>query len=452
MKKIFFFILLPLLLAACGSNNNSADNKNPDDNSFYDAAFTKVPAPPDVIMYEANERVFAATASLNAIASRLDNIKALGVNVLWLMPVNEQGKERAMGSPYCIKDYTKVEPEYGTLDNLRNLVKQAHSRDMAVIIDWVANHTSWDNEWIKNKSWYTQDAQGNIVPPEGTGWNDVADLNYDNADMRKAMIEAMKYWIYEANIDGFRCDAADMIPADFWKQAIDELRKFEGRTILLLAEGNRTDHYASGFDMDYGWDFYDKIKKLYKGQATIANLYASHENEYAHIPAGKEKLRFTTNHDESAWDATPIVLFGGEQGSLSAFVLAATLGGSPLLYSTQEIGVASTVPFFTPTAINWNMNPAFLAEYEKIMSIYNASEVLKKGRLQTFDATDVACFYRLYQTHGALAAVNVRNQAVTFNVPAQFVGQSFTDAFDHTTLTLPATITMDPYQYYIWTR
>jgi glycosidase len=453
MKKITFFILWCVLLSACGNNRDNANsNTNTDDTQFYDAAFTNVPAPPDVVMYEANERVFAATASLNAITRRLDDIKALGVNVLWLMPVNEQGKQNAIGSPYCVKDYTKVEPEYGTLDDLRNLVKQAHSRDMAVIIDWVANHTSWDNEWIKNKSWYTQDAQGNIVSPEGTGWNDVADLNYASTEMRKAMIEAMKYWVYEANIDGFRCDAADMIPADFWKQAIDELRKFEGRTLLMLAEGARTDHYASGFDMDYGWDFYAKIKTLYAGQSSLATLYASHENEYALIPAGKEKLRFTTNHDESAWDATPIVLFGGEQGSLSAFILTATLGGSPLLYSTQEIGVASLIPFFTPTTVNWNMNPEFHAKYKKIIEVYSASEALKKGRLQTFDVADVACFYRLYQTYGALVAVNVRNHAVTFSLPAQFVGQSFTNVFDNTTVALPAIIAMEPYQYCIWTR
>ncbi|MDR0667486.1 MAG: alpha-amylase [Prevotellaceae bacterium] len=453
MKKITFFILCYALCAACGNGTpNGTDNQRPPDRPFYDAAFTNVPAPSDVVMYEANERVFAATASLNAIARRLDDLKALGVNVLWLMPINEQGTLNAIGSPYCVKDYTKVEPEYGTLDDLRKLVKQAHSRDMAVIIDWVANHTAWDNEWIQNKSWYTQDAQGRIVSPEGTGWNDVADLDYAHPEMREAMIEAMKYWIYEANIDGFRCDAADMIPADFWKQAIDELRQFEGRTLLMLAEGARTDHYTAGFDMDYGWDFYDKIKKVYNGQAAIANLYASHENEYAHIPAGKEKLRFITNHDESAWDATPIALFGGEQGSLSAFVLTVALGGSPLLYSTQETGVATTVPFFTPTAINWNMNPELLAEYKKIMAVYSASEALRRGRLQTFDADDVACFYRLYETHGALVAVNVRNRAVSFSVPAQFVGQSFTNAFDNTAAALPATVTMEPYQYTIWIK
>ena len=368
------------------------------------------------------------------------------------MPVNEQGRQNAIGSPYCVKDYTKVEPEYGTLDDLRSLVKQAHSRDMAVIIDWVANHTSWDNEWIQNKSWYTQDAQGNIVPPEGTGWNDVADLNYDNADMRKAMIEVMKYWVHEANIDGFRCDAADMVPADFWKQAIDELRKFEGRTLLMLAEGNRTDHYASGFDMDYAWNFYTRLEQVYKGTNSISALYSTHDNEYNNVPEGKEKLRFTTNHDYSAYDGTPVTLLGGLNGSLSAFVLTATLGGSPLLYSTQEIGREALVPFFTPMAINWNINPELLAEYKKIMSIYGMSEALRRGRLQTFAHADVACFYRLYQTSGALVAVNVRNRAVTFNLPTQFAGQSFTNAFDGTTAALPATVAMEPYQYNIWIK
>ncbi|MDR2814656.1 MAG: alpha-glucosidase C-terminal domain-containing protein [Prevotellaceae bacterium] len=465
MKKVIFFTICCVLLSTCGNskngaiiddgiNNNIEDNGNSDSNQFYDVAFTNVPTPPDVVMYEANERVFAANASFNAITNRLDEIKALGVNVLWLMPVNEQGAKNSIGSPYCVKNYTKVQPEYGTLESLRTLVKQAHSCGMAVIIDWVANHTSWDNGWIENKSWYTQDAAGNIISPAGAGWNDVADLNFDNADMRKAMIAAMKYWVYEANIDGFRCDAADMVPSDFWKQAIDSLRKFEGRTLLMLAEGNTGNHYASGFDMDYAWNFYTSITKLYAGQGSIANLYTTHTNEYKNIPAGKEKLRFTTNHDYSSEPGgSPITLYGGQQGSLSAFVLAATLGGSPLIYSTQEIGASSPVTFFSPTAIDWSMNPEFLAEYKKIMSIYVASEALRKGALQTYSHNDVACFYRLYQqTDGALVAVNVRNQAVTFNLPAQFVGQAFTNAFDGTTVELPASIEMQPYQYFIWTR
>jgi glycosidase len=447
MKQYRFIciVLLAVLLASCGNNGNKPAT---DSKSFYDVAFANVPAPSEVVMYEANERVFASQASFNAIAQRLDEIKALGVNVLWLMPINERGKLKAIGSPYCVKDYKKVEPEYGTLDDLRNLVKQSHQRDMAVIIDWIANHTSWDNEWISDKTWYTQDNQGNIISPEGTGWADVADLNYDNKDMREAVIDAMKYWIYETNIDGFRCDAADFIPADFWVQAIAELRKFEGRTLLMLAEGNRADHYASGFDMDYGWDFYAKLKQVYKGETSIANLYASHENEYKTIPTGKEKLRFTTNHDESA-AATPVVLFGGVQGSLSALVLTVSLGGSPLLYSTQEVSIANTVPFFTPTYINWSLNPEVLAAYKKIMAVYTSSEALKQGRLQTFSGTDVACFYRLYQSQCVLVAVNVRNHTTTFTVPTQFVGQSFTNAFDGTSIVLPASITMEPYAYYV---
>ena len=189
----YIILLFSLFFLSC----NEKEVKNGDKNQyeFYGEPFSGVPENVDIIMYEANQRIFASKNSLNAITARLDEIKALSVNVLWLMPINEQGVERGIGSPYSVKNYKAVEPEYGTLDDLRNLVKKSHEKGMAVIIDWVANHTSWDNEWISNKSWYTQDALGNIVSPPGTNWYDVADLNFENEDMQKAMIEAMKYWI-----------------------------------------------------------------------------------------------------------------------------------------------------------------------------------------------------------------------------------------------------------------
>ena len=217
----------------------------------------------EVIMYEANLKVFARTGAFNAISSRLDEIKALGINVLWLMPVYEEGVKDAIGSPYCVKDYKKVNEAYGTLEELKALVKKAHEKDMRVILDWVANHTSWDNAWIQNKSWYTQDAGGNIVSPEGMGWTDVADLDYSNTEMREAMLDAMKYWITEADVDGFRCDHAEGVPDDFWAQAINELKALKGAGLLMLAEGSKSSLYTAGFDIVYGWEFASKLGDVF---------------------------------------------------------------------------------------------------------------------------------------------------------------------------------------------
>ena len=166
-------------------------------------------------MYEVNMQTYTP-ANFQGVAARLDSIKALGVNVIWLMPTYPIGVLKAVGSPYAVKDYKGVNTNFGTLDDLRSLVAQAHSRNMAVVLDWVADHTSWDNAWISNKSWYKQDASGNIIIPPGTNYQDVAALNYNSTAMRSAMIKAMKYWVLTANVDGYRCDYADAVPADFW--------------------------------------------------------------------------------------------------------------------------------------------------------------------------------------------------------------------------------------------
>ena len=177
----------------------------------------EVPAPEDVMMYQVNPRVFAPEKSFNAVAQHLDSIKALGTNVVWFMPIYPVGQIKTVNSPYCISDYKGVNPEFGTLEEFKNVVSLCHEKGMSVIVDWVANHTSWDNKWIEsNPEWYTHE-DGQIVPPI-KDWADVADLNFDNPEMRLAMIDAMKFWVTEVGIDGFRCDAADFVPFDFWKQ------------------------------------------------------------------------------------------------------------------------------------------------------------------------------------------------------------------------------------------
>ncbi|MBR5101645.1 MAG: alpha-amylase, partial [Muribaculaceae bacterium] len=264
MKKLLFLAVITLLLStACKPKQENQNNGG-------NAAEFVMPAPADIAMYQVNPRVFAPQNSLNAVAARIDSIKALGVNVIWVMPIYPIGEEKSKNSPYSIKDYKAVAPEFGTIDDFKNLVKVCHEHGMGIILDWVANHTAWDNVWMKDhKDWYTQDKKGNVIYPEGTDWTDVADLNYDNKDMRAAMIDAMKFWVTEVGVDGFRCDVADAVPADFWKDAISQLREAAGsRNIVMLAEGNKKETFTTGgFDMNYAWDFKDALIKVFKGES-----------------------------------------------------------------------------------------------------------------------------------------------------------------------------------------
>nr|WP_321452720.1 alpha-amylase family glycosyl hydrolase [uncultured Carboxylicivirga sp.] len=453
MKKILILagLLMTLsLFEACSSNDTPTPDEPQINEEFYDEPFGKVPSINNIVMYEANERVFASDNSFNAITDRLDEIKSLGVNVLWLMPINEQGVENAIGSPYCIKNYIAPEPEYGTLDELRELVKQAHNKEIAVILDWVANHTSWDSEWVKNhKDWYTQDDEGNIIPPVGTNWSDVADLNYNNHEMRTEMISSMKYWVREANVDGFRCDAADWIPAGFWRDAIYELKNMqEGRTVLMLAEGTDPVNLQAGFDMDYGWNFCDALEGLYAGTKSISDIYTSHQFEYDQIPEGKQKLRFTTNHDRAS-ENSPITKYNSQQGALSAYVISTTLGGIPLMYSSQEVGYSSTINFFNFVNVGWKNNQDINQSYQKIMAIYTSSEAFKTGALETFTNDNVMCFTRSSDEENILVIVNVKNTDISFTVPDVFVSDTRMNLMNDAAITIGKTITLSPYEFLI---
>jgi glycosidase len=245
-SKLLFFIIL-CAISSCSKNDNSTTQTS--------SVNFQVPATEDIVMYEINPSAFSTSKNLQGITNRLSEIKALGVNTIWIMPIYPVGSLKSFGSPYCVKDYTAVNPNFGSLADLKNLVTKAHEKNIVVLLDWVANHTSWDNAWISNYGWYSQDNTGQIISPAGTGWNDVADLNYNNTAMRQAMIDAMKYWVINADIDGYRCDAADFVPYDFWQQANTSLNAIPGKKLIMLAEGSRSDHFSAGFQMNFSWDY-----------------------------------------------------------------------------------------------------------------------------------------------------------------------------------------------------
>jgi len=407
----------------------------------YGTPFNGVPATEDVIMYEVNLRAFSPGGDLAGVEARLDSIQSLGINVIWLMPIHPIGAINSVNSPYSVANYKEVGEEYGTLDDLRSLVQAAHERGIAVILDWVANHTAWDNPWMSRPEWYTQ-VNGEVVHPPGTGWLDVADLNFSNQDMQTAMISALKFWILAANADGYRCDAADYVPYSFWKRALDTLSNMPGRDVMLLAEGQRSDHFTAGFQMNYSWSFYGRVKDAFNGGSAVT-LMSTSQSELSGVPATKQKLRFTTNHDESAWDATPVELFGSIDAAFAASVLATTIGGVPLIYGSQEVGRATPLPFFWNTPINWNENPDLLARYRKLLNTYSQSEALKTEALTDGSDEHVVAFRKDAGAESAVVLVNLRETTQTYSVPVEWQGSIWQNALDNQTDTLYNTLDLE---------
>lgn len=453
-KKIMNLIVM-LLLITLGSCNNTPvvippePNPTPNqDPAQYGTPFAGVPDARDAVIYQVNMRSFSSTHNFQGVIARLDSIKNLGVNIIYLMPIYPVGTLKSVNSPYCVKDYKAVNSEFGTMDDLRTLIDGAHNRGMSVILDWVANHTSWDNAWMSNPSWYVQNAGGVIQSP--SGWTDVAQLNFQNSDMRKAMIKAMKYWVYSANCDGFRCDYADGPPADFWKQAIDTLRNIKTHSLLMLAESNKSSLFSAGFNYTFGFNFYGQMKTIFSANQPVTNLDNINSQEYTGANDGNMVVRYTTNHDVNSSDGTPLDLFGGRTGSMAAFVVAAYMKGVPMIYNGQEVGTPYRLVFpFTSSVIDWTLNPMIVAEYKKIIAFRNSSTAIRRGTLVSYSSSDVCTFTKTSGTQTVLVFSNLRNSTINFTLPAALINTVWTDAFSANSVTLNTQLTLSPYSYLV---
>jgi glycosidase len=416
----------------------------------YGVPFANVPDRQDATIYQVNIRAFSSQGNLQGVIARLDSIKALGANVIYLMPIHPIGSVNSINSPYSIRDFRSVNPEFGSLADLRALVDGAHSRNMSVIMDWVANHTSWDNPWISaHRDWYLQGPTGNILSPPGTGWNDVAQLNFSNAAMRQEMIKNMKYWVYTANVDGFRCDYADGPPDDFWRQAVDSLRKITTHKLLLLAEGSRTTLYTAGFDFIFGFNFYGQLKNVFNGQSPTS-LDQLNSSEYVNATAGQQVVRYITNHDVNSSDGTPQELYGGIRGSIAAFVIVAYMRSVPMVYSGQEVATPFRLTFpFTSADIDWTLNPNVTAEYKRIIAFRNASAAIRRGQPISYSTSAVCAFTKEQGTERVFVAVNVTNTTVTYTLPATVANSNWTNAMTGNSTFVSTTVTLEPHGYLV---
>lgn len=355
--------------------------------------------PKNPIMYEVNLRHHTQTGNIEAFLPSIEELKYLGVNVVWIMPSQPIGKkkrkakgdvfvedlvqvegevdkwEKYKGSPYAIADYTAVNPDYGTLEDFRGLVKKCHENGMIVILDWVANHTAWDHNWItEHPEWYMTNDKGEITDPldkagKSLGWTDVAKLNYSEPGLRKAMIASMKFWVDSVDLDGFRCDVAMDVPSDFWHEATTELRK--SKPIFMLAESEEHDmnQFTGPFNSYYGWEVHHILNKISQGKETPNALCKAIESKYKKFPTDVYSMNFITNHDENAWNGTLFERMGDAWKAMAVFTYFTP--GIPLLYTGQEVGNNKRLAFFEKDNVRAGRDAS------KIMDFYHQLGELK---------------------------------------------------------------------------
>jgi len=373
-------------------------------------------------IYEVNLRQYAQDASFKNFEKELPRLKKMGVDILWFMPIHpigEKGRKGSLGSYYAVKDYEAVSTEYGTMNDFNHLVKAIHGMGMKIIIDWVANHTSPDNVWVeKHSDYFTKDKEGNFVPPV-PDWSDVIDLNYDNKNMRKAMIDAMSFWLAKVDIDGFRCDVAEMVPTDFWIECRKELDKV--KPVFMLAEGEKPELHKA-FDMTYTWSFYNTMKAVIKGEKSRTDIINYFDNQKKEYSANDIRMYFTSNHDENTWNATEFEAFGNAHKAVSA--ITATLPGMPLIYSGQESAQKKHLKFFDKDTIEWKKyeNNEF---YSQLMFLHKKSRALAlNAKMEILDLKNdnIFAYKRIGVGEEILVIVNLKNALENYVTPKEIDG------------------------------
>jgi glycosidase len=424
------------------------------------------------VIYEIYPRQFSEAGNFEGVTAQLDRLKDLGVNVLWLMPIHPIGQEKKkgpVGSPYAVRDFYAVNPDYGTAADLKRLVAEAHGRGMKVIIDIVANHTSWDSVMMKTPEFYVRDARGEITFPHD--WSDVAELNYDNPQLRRYMTDMLKFWLRDFDLDGFRCDVAGEVPTEFWEQARVELDKVKP-DILMLAEADKPELLVRAFDLDYSWPLHGALTDVLQGRRAASALRETWEADEAKYPRGALRMRFSDNHDERR-----AVARFGEGGALAASALVLTLDGVPMLYNGMEVGDTTEsgdpalfykLPLFWPIE---KRRPEFPRFYRQMIALRKSHPAFTRGGLvwlRNSDEGRVVTFARRDETEEIVVAINFSNRPFdgTIEAPA---GAPFADITPDTreplkpdasdadraarlrTVALPS-LSLDPWGYRVFRR
>ena len=332
----------------------------------------------DAVIYQINTRQFTPEGTFEAAAKQLPRLQALGVDILWLMPVQQIGEKNRkgkLGSPYSIRDYRSVNAEFGDLDSLKRFIAQAHEHGMYVILDWVANHTAWDNPLAEqHPEWFKRDWQGRFHSPAWTDWADVIQLDYSQPGLRRYMTETMKWWVAEVGMDGFRCDVAGFVPVDFWDRVRAELDAI--RPVFMLAEWETRDLHARAFDMTYAWSWNETVHRIAQGKADAGALGIYHYTDENSWPRGAMRMLFVSKHDKNSWEGTQFEAFG--DALENAIALSVVSKGMPLIYNGQEAGNTKRLAFFDRDPIDWREHPIGDL-YRRLFALKKANSALWNG-------------------------------------------------------------------------
>ena len=439
----FGALVSSFLLVACTTEQKASDTS------------VVNPAPPgwtrDAVIYEVNVRQYTPEGTFIALGKQLGRLDSLGVDILWFMPVQPIGKlnrKGVLGSYYSISDYTATNPEFGTPAEFKALVDDVHRLGMHVIMDWVPNHSAFDHAWAtEHPDWYVHRADGSISNArdnEGreTDWTDVAELNYENAELRRAMIAEMKWWVDSMNVDGFRCDVAGGVPNDFWVQARRELQAVRP-DIFMLAEAESPAMHPS-FDMTYGWELHHLLNAIAKGTEPTSKLDEYFANDTTAYPANAYRMYFTSNHDENSWQGTEFERMGVNHKP--AFVLAATArNGMPLLYTGQEVSLKKRLRFFEKDTVDWKGGESLAEFYRTLFELRDSNPAIQNGtfggdqRTITPDGGDrVYAFSRTKGNNTVIVALNFGDSSkrATYGDFAQ--PGDYTDWFSKTPIAMAA--------------
>jgi glycosidase len=475
MKKTIVTALAVLTLFSCKNETEKTA-----ENSKTEIAKFSPEVEESAVIYEVNIRQYSPEGTFNAFTKDIPQLKELGVKIIWVMPIfpisqtkrkatggddskfaSEMPKEeqhKYLGSYYAVSDFKKVNLEFGTIEDFRNLVKTAHDNGMYVILDWVPNHTGWDHVWIKeHPEFYTKNAKGEIIDPinpetgKSWGWSDVADLNYDNKELRKEMTSDMLHWIKNENIDGFRCDVAGNVPLDFWQQAIPQLRR--EKNIFMLAEAWEPELLKDGlFDMAYGWEAHHTMNRIAQGKNTVKEWDAYIKKVNKDYEADDILMNFVDNHDENSWNGTIKGRLGKGEEAMTA--LSYVMPGMPLIYSGNEYGLNHSLKFFEKDSIpktkgkDWELRAKLGKLKAENPALNGGKNKAKYSRIKTDDETNILAFIREKNGKKVVYIANFSNKPINSKVA---IKGDFTNYMTGKPMSLKdnEVITLQPFQYFI---